>query len=154
MKVNIRFVYNGGKQCISKQMLKGILPALWDRSDEHKAIESIDETVRLFNENRVFFYPFALDNYRTRLLNLHVGGYQAFPWDLPDEDIHTFCELCKDFENITHKEKPLLIKGSVGVFRCPNCGNILVDDIQGWKGSGEISYLTKKQVKERYGINL
>lgn len=154
-KIKIRFCNNGKKQCTAKQMLSGILPALWDKNDEPKVIDSIEETVRKFNNNCIFFYPFALDNYKTRLLDLCVGGfYQIFPWDLPEEDIHPLCQLCINFENIIYKEKPILSQGSVAVFRCPKCGNIIVDDILGWKGSGEIQYLTKKQFKIHYGIDI
>lgn len=155
MKVKLRFVTNSGKQCTSDRLLKGILSALWDERDRQDVIATVRDFVCLVNDNRVFFYPFPLDLYRTRLLDNYVGGHQHFPWDMPDDDVHPLCERCRDwdFSKTAAPVKPVLMQESAHVFLCPNCRNIVVDDSEAGK-AGMTSWLTKKQFKEKFGIEV
>jgi hypothetical protein len=152
MKVKLRFITNSGKQCTSERMLKGILPALWDENDRQDVITTVGDFVSLLNDNKVFFYPFPLDLYRTGLLDKYVGGYQHFPWDMLDEDIHPLCEVCRDwdFSKTLAPVKPFLMQGQAHAFLCPNCHNIVVDDYAAGK-AGASFWLTKKQFRERFG---
>lgn len=154
MKVKLRFITNMGKQCTSERMLKGLLPALWDEGDRQDAIITIGDFVNLFNNNRVFFYPFPLDLYRTRLLDKYVGGYQHFPWDMPDEYIHPLCEVCRDwdFSKTSAPVKPFLMQEQAHTFLCPNCHNIVVDDYAAGK-AGATFWLSKQHFKERFGVD-
>lgn len=154
-KVKIRFISNGLKQYTSEQVLKAILHALWDESDRQDVIATVDKFVDLLNKNRVFFYPFPLDDYKSGFLIKYMGGcYQVFPWDAPDEDVHPLCETCRDwdFSKILDLIKPFFMQGQAHGFLCPNCHNIVVDDWAAEK-AGATFWLTKKQFKERYGAD-
>ncbi len=152
VKVRIRLLGNGGKRCTSEQWLKAITPAIWDESARQEMLATAGYFVGLYNDNRVFMYPFPLDLHRTRFLDRQFGGiYQHFPWDLPDEDIHKVCESCLDWRiGKTQKPEPLLIQGSAAVFLCPHCQSLLVEDMQAEK-AGATYFLTRKQFKERFG---
>lgn len=151
VKVRIRFLGNGGKQCTREQWLKAITPAIWDESTGQEILATAGYFVGLFNDNRVFMYPYPLDLNRTRFLDRQFGGiYQHFPWDLPDADIHKICEICLDWRiGKTQKPEPLLIQGSAAVFLCPRCHSLLVDDMQAEK-AGATYFLTRKQFNERF----
>lgn len=154
IKVKIRFINNLGRNCTAEQMLKGILPALWDEKDQHEVIASIDDYAKKYNENQVFFYPFPLDLHQTRLLDKYVSGFQHFPWDTLDEDIPHVCINCRgwDFAKNIAPVKPFFQQGQANGFICPNCHNIVVDDWAAEK-AGATYWLTKKQLKEKYGID-
>lgn len=155
IRVKIRFLGNGGRQCTREQMLTAVLPALWNESDGPDVAATIDHFISLYNGNRVFMYPFPLDLYKTRWLELRFGGlFQHFPWDLPDEDVHQICEVCRDwdFSKSLEPVKPFLIQGSAAAFLCPWCQSIRVDDVQAEK-AGATYFLTRKQFKEKFGVD-
>lgn len=150
-KVRIRFVHNSGKNCTKDKMLKAILTALFDESDEEDVVKTIDVYMEMFNNNKVFFYPFAIDINRSRYLNMYLSGYQYFPWDLQKEDIHPICEECRSFcsDKVYDGIKQVFTKDSVAIFVCENCKNIIVDDYQAGP-SGKTYSITRRELEEKF----
>lgn len=151
-KVKIRFILNYGELITTDDFIEAVLPALWNKDDSEEFLKNADEIVNKIKAGEIFFFPYAIDEYKTRLLiNLQIG-YQIFDWDTKEEDIHHICEHCRDIENVTNNESAILEHDSVKIFLCPKCKSIIFDDLIGYHGHGSRGYLTEKELRDVYGI--
>lgn len=150
-KVKIRFCRNEGRVITKKGFLKGILPALWAEEDREQAIALAETHVSLLNETPGFFYPFPVDFLKTRLLDIHVGPFGYFPWDMNEEDIYPLCQTCGKWD---YREGTMIrfLAGGWEAFLCPACGGVLIPDPCAEK-AGVTHFLTRKQFRERFGID-
>ncbi len=151
-KVKIRFAFNPGKRITTKQFLKGILPALWDEADREQVIATADHYVNLFNETPGFFYPFPIDRNKTRLIDIHVGHFGHYPWDVVEADIYPLCQTCWNWDGYRRTGVMFTFLAPDGeAFLCPACGNVVIED-PGAEKAGVTHFLTRKEYKVRYGV--
>ena len=150
-KVKIRFAFYNGRIITPQLFLKGILPALWDEADREQAMATANQYVVLLNETTQFFYPFAVDLYKTRLIDIHVGYFSHYPWDMPTDEIYPRCRTCCNWDNSEGKLIRFLVKDWGAAYLCPDCCNVVIPDPQAEK-AGVTHFLTRKQFKERFGV--
>ena len=151
-KVKIRFAANPGKRITTKQFLKGMLPALWDETDREQVIATADHYVNLFNETPGFFYPFPIDMYKTRLIDIHVGHFGHYPWDVVEADLYPLCQICGNWDGYRRTGvMPTFFAPDGEAFICPACGNVIVE-YPGEGKAGVTRFLTRKEYKVRYGV--
>jgi len=153
IKVRLRFRRYNDRLLSGKELLKYLLPALFYREEEPALRESIDDMVKQYNEGNEFFLQFAVDDNKTGYLIRNSIGYQTFPWDMPIEKIRPTCMFCINVPTDESILKPDFVKGSVGLYLCPECGSIIEDDYQGGKAGTRV-LLSREQVKEKYGVDL
>lgn len=154
VKVRIRFLGHGGRPVTERQWLKALLPAAWDEPARVQIRALAAQHLALFNADRVFVYPIALDLIRTRLLDLGLGGrFQHFAWELPVQAIPPLCEHCLACWLGKAPEPPACFsQGLARVFRCPQCGSLMLDDPQAGE-AGLRQFISEPEFAQRFGLS-
>lgn len=51
----------------------------------------------------------------------------------------TECTLCRDAVKVALNMPPLVrVSAGIWILRCPQCRSLILDDINGWRGSGVV----------------
>lgn len=60
------------------------------------------------------------------------------------------CSVCSDPLNVSLKPELEIrrLSGTIAVFKCPQCGVLILDDIAGWKGSGVVFRATMAMIAD------
>lgn len=60
------------------------------------------------------------------------------------------CSFCGDPLNVSLKPELEIrrLNGAISVFKCPQCGVLVLDDIMGWKGSGVVFRATMVMIAD------
>lgn len=139
----------------SEQLLQAILPALWDDADLQAAVASAGQHAAWLREGRIFWYPFALDGLRTRLLQAAGVQSQAYAWDAPPDELPVVCAQCLAWLRADPAKglpgPPFHVSGSTALWQCPECGGCWIDDPQAEK-AGVRAMLSPRMVRERHGV--
>ncbi len=57
------------------------------------------------------------------------------------------CHFCQNPLAMTKPEYQLCVETpAIVIFQCPQCGQLILDDIYGWKGSGFIAPVTEQEI--------
>ena len=151
-KVKIRFAFNEGRNITVRRFLKGILPALWDEADREQVTATADQYVTLLNETPGFFYPFPIDLNKTRLIDIHVGHFAHFPWDVVEADLYPLCPTCMQWDwKYPYDTMIRFLTPDGEAFLCTACHNVLIPD-PGAEKAGVTHFLTRKEFTQRFGL--
>jgi|CXWL01.1.fsa_nt_gi hypothetical protein len=154
VKTRVRLLGDPKLTISADAFLRGLLPALWDDSDLAAAVATAGKYVQWLAEDRLCWYPFALDSYRTRLLDLAGVRYQMYPWDAGADDLPALCAYClawlRSVPAVDPPGPPFLLRGSAALWQCPCCGGVFVDDPMAEK-AGLRGMLSRRQLREGYG---
>jgi hypothetical protein len=85
---------------------------------------------------------------RTKPASAAAGRKPNTPADAPASAVNG-CEVCADPVTVSLRETAIKRwTASIAVFRCPQCGCLILDDVYGWKGSGVVFRATPEMIDD------
>lgn len=59
------------------------------------------------------------------------------------------CTMCADPVTVVLRGEPVERRtASIAIFRCPQCGCLILDDVYGWKGAGVVFRATQNMIED------
>lgn len=151
VRTRLRLLGTPGQRVCADELLRGLLPALWDEADLAAAVAAAPENARRLAEDRLYWYPFAVDG--RRVLDVPHVRYQTFPWDAGADELPALCAYCLTWLRSDPAANlpgpPFLVHGSASLWQCPVCGGVHVDDPMAGK-AGRRGMLSIRQLREGY----